>query len=167
MTTRTVLLPAREDGTWLPTDGRSTINYHGRQSYDKANEAAGNVCRNEAFWKALVTGCESKWKGQERAGEQPGFYARGLMALNLAVLTAREGRCRSTLFAYNCTMEVEQERFRKRIMFAQGNICTRQCLPARYTVRLGIRRCSSPVSLSSLEQLFMQSKDDVKEEIFR
>lgn len=60
-------------------------------------------------------------------------------------------------------MEVEQERFRERTMLAQANICTIDV----NTVRLGIKRCSSFLNQPSLDQLFKQSEDDIKEETFR
>lgn len=91
------------------------------------------------------------------------FYERRLVTLNLVILITGEGRRESTLVAFNCTMKVEQERFRERTMLMQANVCMRDI----NTVRLGIKRCSSSLNQSSLEQLFKQSKDDIKEEIFR
>lgn len=75
----------------------------------------------------------------------------------------REDKKRGTIVAFNCTMEVEQEHFRERKMLAQANVCTIDI----NTVRLGIKRCFSSLNQSSLKQLFKQSKDGIKEEIFR
>lgn len=45
------------------------------------------------------------------------------MTLNLVILITGEGRRESTLVAFNCTMKVEQERFRDRTMLVQANVC--------------------------------------------
>lgn len=103
----------------------------------------------------------------KEAGEGRGtgslFYERRLATLNLVIVIMREDKKRGTIVAFNCTMEVEQEHFRERKMLAQANVCTIDI----NTVRLGIKRCFSSLNQSSLKQLFKQSKDGIKEEIFR
>jgi len=79
--------------------------------------------------------------GQAGEGRGTGsvFHARRLATLSLVIPITGEGRSGSTLVAYNCTAEVEQEHLRERTMLAQANVST----PDINTVRPGMKRCSS------------------------
>lgn len=143
------------------------MNHHGRQSCKKRLRLqevfAGMGPLEEPCLldgSPVVTVSETGRRGR---GTGSLFYEKQLVTLNLVILITGKSRRGSTLVAYDDTMEVEQEHIRERTMLAQANVCMLEI----NTVRLGIKRCSPFLSQSSLEQLFKESKDDIKEAIFR
>lgn len=143
------------------------MNIHGSQSYKKQlrlqDVFAGTRPSEEP---CLLDGSlimRASKTGRRGRGTGSLFNERRLVTLNVVILISGDGRRGHTLIAYNCTMEVDQEHFRERTVLSQAKVC----VLGINTARLGIKRCSSFLNRSSLKQLFKQSKDDIKEEVFR